>query len=150
MKARMYLLLNLQYETPNTPISPSRYLAFNFKAGEEAPSYLPICLSWSAELSYPNTLAGAQRTDLSCWPFLSPLAFYLMEFHPTKTWPRSQRREKPGKGRQRYIEASRTDAGRFHRIIQGMKASGELVQQAIPSARLTRGLYQNTKDWSSL
>lgn len=135
----------------NTPISPSRYLAFNFKAGEEAPSYFLFVFRGqliSATQTHSQALRGQIcRADLSYLLWL----FIWWRFHPTETWPRSQRREKPGKGRQRYIEASRTwTQGTFHRIIQGRKASGELVQQAIPSARLTRGLHQNAKDRSSL
>ena len=69
MKARMYLLLNLQYETLTLLFLPVDILLSTLRLVRKHPPLFPICLLWSAELSYPNTLTGAQRTDMSCMTF---------------------------------------------------------------------------------
>lgn len=87
---------------PNTHISPNRYFVFNSQAVEVALVTFLICLPWSAELSYPNTHTDTQRTNLSCWPFISPTLFNWSRFHPTETCTQHHHtREKSGKGWQR-------------------------------------------------
>ena len=111
----------------NTPISPSRYLAFNFKAGEEAPSYFLFVFRGqlsSATQTHSQALRGQIcRADLS---YLLQL-FIWWRFHPTKTWPQNQHREKWGKGWQRYIPEKQVEPERRGRFTESFKG-GKLVE----------------------